>query len=887
MPECNGIRTRVNAMGRHVDTRIVERDQVLHVLGEAAQAAVTGRGSMTFLAGEAGIGKTTVVTTLLQQLGKELRTLVGACDALTTPRPLGPLHDMEMASSDIASLFDGRPRHDLFAGFLGAVSTPGRPALVIFEDVHWADAATLDLLRFVGRRVASTHAVVVATYRSDEIGVDHPLRAILGDLATIPAVRRQALSPLTTEGVAALAEEAGVEVDVEELHRRTAGNPFFVTEVLADPATSLPDNVRDAVLARRNRLPDGAQAVLDAVSVIPGAAERRLLDAVAVPSTEDVDACITAGMLRAGEQGDLAFRHELARLAVESAIPPARQAQLHAAVMRALVDGQVPDATPARFVHHADAAGDHEAVLRYAPQAAARASGRGAYQQARDHLARALKYADSLPEADRADLLERFALASSAVGDAEAAVTAAEEAFELRRMSDDELAIGAALRRRGVTRWEAGRGPEGHADVRAAVELLTPLGETEELATALASSVTLAMLARDYDTALEVGGPAIELAERLGAASALSRVLNSVGATEVLIGRYDEGERHLLQSIEVGREAGDPTLEAVGLSNLGSGFGEVRVYDRAERYLEEAIAFGVAHDLDGTVHYATSWLARVCFETGRWDRAAELAASVPGQLPGMPSFITITALTVLGRLRARRGDPGVDETLDRAWELAVETDDLQRLWPVSAARAEAALLEGRQHAVASAVRDTFDRATEIGHPWAIGELGWLLCRVSALDLAGQEAVDGGGAEPYRLQVAGEVEQAATAWAELGCPYEQADSLADGHEDQQRRALEIFDDLGAAPAAARLRRRMREAGIRSIPRGPRPATAEHPAGLTPREVEVLELIAEEMTNAEIADALFISEKTVGHHVSSILGKLGVDSRHEAVRALEGS
>lgn len=691
------------------NSSVVERDRVVDALVEGAEAATTGRGSLTFLAGEAGIGKSTVVRVLVEQYRTTLRTLVGACDAMATPHPLGPLRDMAKAGTGVAGLFDGRPRHELFLGFLELVSRPGRPALVVFEDVHWADAATLDLLRFLGRRAAGSHALVVATYRSDEIGRDHPLRAVLGDLATVPGMRRHLLSPLTVEGVAVLAASSRVDLDPAELHRRTGGNPFFLTEILADADAILPESVRDAVLARCNRLPAGARQVLDVVSVVPGSMERWLLEAVATPPAPDVDACVTAGMLVSSGRDDLAFRHELARLAVEGTIPPTQRRALHREVVRRLLSGDA-DPDPARIVHHADAAGDREMVRQYALRAATRATERGAFREARDHLERALGYASVPPPAERADLLERFSSAAGRVGDVDVAATAADQAVQLRREGDDALALGAALCLRAGARWDAGSGPHAYQDIDAAIALLEPLGETPGLATAYALAVTLAMLARDYDTAIALGGTAIDMARQLGVDAALARALNILGATEVLIGRHDDGEDHLLRSIDEARRAGSPGLEVVGWSNLGSGFGEVRVYDRAERHLEEAIAFGAAHDLDGSVHYATSWLARVCLETGRWDRAAKLATSIPIDRPDVSPIITITALTVLGRLRARRGHPGVDEALGRAWTLALETDDLQRLWPVAAARAEAALLAGHDDAVAPLVADTFRRA---------------------------------------------------------------------------------------------------------------------------------------------------------------------------------
>lgn len=863
--------------------QVVERDPVLTALGVALSEAVAGDGSLTFVAGEAGIGKTTVVNTFVQQHRTELRTLVGACDNLSTPRPLAPLYDMAETSSEIGALFERESRHELFLGFLAQLSTPGRPTIVVFEDVHWADAATLDLLRFLGRRVGRTHAAVLATYRADEIGSAHPLRAVLGDLATVPAVSRHTLAPLSLEAVAELA--ADTELDPVELHRRTDGNPFFVTEVLAHPDAALPDNVRDAVLARYSRLGEGARRVLDVASVVPAAVERELLGAVADPAPEDLDECVSAGVLRVDGRGQLAFRHELARLAVASAILPARRAELHGRVIEVLLDREEPD--PARVAHHAVAAGEGDIVLRYSLPAAELATERGAHRQACEQLVRALPYRDQLPARERAELLERYAAASSRSVQWPTGVDAAEEAVALRRQLEDPRALGNALRIQAIVQMQAGRSPDAYRSIDEALRGLEPLGDTPELSDALAEAVTLAMLARRYDDASAVSGRAIDLAERLDRPRALAAALNSSGTVELLTGRVEDGVAHILRSVEVAREVGIDHEVARGLGNLGSGAGEVRRYDIAERYLVESIAYASERDLDTNARYSTAWLARVRFETGRWPQAADALASLPLEHPDLAPITVIAALAVLGRLRSRRGDPGSDEALERAWEVASATDDLQRVWPVAAARAEDALLDGREDDVAPLVLPTFDRAVELGHPWAIGELGALLWRGGALDADRRAAFERGAADPYRLQVAGDIEAAAAAWEEIGCPYERADALSDGDADQQREALELFDGLGAARSAARLRRRMREAGIRSIPRGPRAATAGHPAGLTPREVEVLELVAEGMTNAEIAEALFISGKTAGHHVSSILAKLGVSSRQEAVRALEES
>jgi DNA-binding CsgD family transcriptional regulator len=311
--------------------------------------------------------------------------------------------------------------------------------------------------------------------------------------------------------------------------------------------------------------------------------------------------------------------------------------------------------------------------------------------------------------------------------------------------------------------------------------------------------------------------------------------------------------------------------------NLGSGAGEVRRYALADHWLREAVAWCSVRDLDSSHRYALAWVARCHFEQGRWSEAGPVAARVAGERSaGAPS--RRVALTVLGRLRARRGDPDAQSALEEAWELAVRTRDLQRLWPIAAGLAEHAWLNGRPEAATELVADLFELARRPEHVWAIGELGFWLWRAGAI---GEPPA--GAAAPWALQIAGDQRSAAAAWREIGCPFEQAVALADSQEEADLlAALGQLEHLGARPAADIVARRLRELGVRRLPRRPRRATAANPAGVTARELEVLALLGDNLRNAEIGARLHIAEKTVDHHVSAVLAKLGVRSRREAAR-----
>ena len=851
---------------------LLERDTPLDALASALAEAATGQGRVALVYGEAGIGKTSLVDHFTRARKAAVRTLWGACDSLHTPRPLGPVYDLaaEAGPRLRARLDAGAAPRDIFSAVLEELGRRS-PVVAVLEDLHWADAATLDLVKFLGRRIRQVPALLVLTYRDDELGPRHPLRIVLGDLATSTALRRVPLEPLSAVAVAALA--AGETVDAAALHRRTGGNPFFVTEVLAGGGRGLPPTVRDAVLARAARLSPGGRAALDAAALAGAQVEPWLLAALVDDAAAAADECLAIGMLRA--QGEwIAFRHELARQAVLDTIAPARRRALHARALAALAAPPASAPDPARLAHHAEGAGDGAAVLVHAAAAAARATALGAHREAAEQYARALRFAVA-PVAERARLLEALADEGMLVDRLDEAIQARNEAVELHRRAGDRVREGRALAVNAAALVRAGRNAEAEAASRRAIAVLRGLPPGPALAHAYRIQGNLRMLDRDRAESVRWCRRALALAERFGEREIAVAALNSMGAAMLVYGD-DRGRAHLERSLALAREAGLPEWIAGAFVNLGSASGEVYRFAAADRYLTEGIAYAVERDLDYARHYMQAWLALTRLYQGRWTEAGDALHAVL-ESPNAAAISRIMALVALGRLRTRRGDPAAAAALDEALELAERTQTLQRLGPVRAARAEPAWLEGDHARAAAEARAAWVLALRHRHAWHTGELGFWRRR------AGDRVrVPACAARPFARQMEGDWRRAAAAWERLGCPYERARALAEGDAAAQLAALEIFDRLGARPDLDRLRQRLRAEGVRHIPRGPRPSTRDNPCGLTAREAEIAGLLAAALTNARIGARLHISPKTVDHHVSAILGKLGVSSRAEAGR-----
>ena len=854
--------------------RLLERDHDLEALGSWLDGVAAGQGCVVLVFGEAGIGKTALLRQFTQKQGRAKRVLWGGCEALFTPHPLAPLYDIarQLGGPLLGQLDAATRRETLFALTIDQLAGLAAPTLLIIEDVHWADEATLDLLKFVGRRLRDLGIMLVVTYRDDELGARHGLRSVIGDLPTA-SVRRLHLSPLSEQAVISLAEEA--ERDSGDLFAITGGNPFFVTEALAGAERTVPATVRDAVIARMARLSDTARAIADAVALVPGKIERWLLDAVAPGNNAAIQDCLGAGMIALND-GSLAFRHELARRAVEEEQPlPQRQA-LHTRILEALRAHDTAEIPIARLVHHADLAGDSKAVLRFAPRAAEQAAKLRSHREAAAHYATALRHASALPGEERARIGELLSYECYLTDQTAEAIKAREDALALWRAAGNRLKEGDSARWLSRLSWF--RGDKAVADRYAgeAVAILEPLPPGRELAMAYSNRAQLGMLADDLAEALRWGEKAIALATQLDDREILSHALNNVGSARMLADQA--GEAEVERALALALDGGYEEHAARAYTNLASSL--TRHYDlpRASRYLTDGIAYCEARDLDAWVRYMIPFRAAVHLAQGDWMSAAEDAEAIIRH-PRVAPVSKITALVVLGLVRARRGDPGAETPLNEALELARPTGELQRIGFAVAARAEAAWLRGDLAAMTADIRATEATARKGTDPWMAGSLALWLLRCGE-----KIAAPGRLAKPFALQVAGKWRAAAAAWQALGCPYEQAAALADGDDEAGlRQALAIFERLGAAPMAANVRRKLRASGVRSVARGPQERTRKNPQGLTNRELKVLELLTEGCRNAEIARRLFVSEKTVDHHVSAILGKLAVRSRGEAAAA----
>jgi DNA-binding CsgD family transcriptional regulator/tetratricopeptide (TPR) repeat protein len=680
-----------------------------------------------------------------------------------------------------------------------------------------------------------------------------------------------------------------------DLHRITAGNPFFVTELLASNHAALPQippSIRDAVWSRLSRLAKAEREVLEAICIVPWGVERWLLRALLGHDADAaVDRCVARDLLQRDEQGAVRFRHELARQATLDRLNPADQRALHAKVEAAMseVPADQVNASLSRRVHHAAGAENAPRVLELAPQAARHAARLGAHQQAAAHLATALRYVEQAPAALAAQLYEDWAYeAGLALRIDEKVIEARQQAVSLWRDLGRLDKVGLNLRWLSRLHWYRGEAQQASDYADQAVCELEGLPPGPELAMAYSTRSQLHMLHDRVDEAVDWGSRAIALAEQMGEIETRVHALNNVGTALLLAGRPG-GREHMEESLALALKHGFHEQAARAYTNFAEYAVIFKDFALAERILAEGIAFDTRHDLDAWTHYLVGRLAQLRMEQGRL-REAETIASGVLQLERLTLVMRLPALTVLGRVRVRLGEHDGPVLLQQALKEGLATGEPQNIAPARLALAEAAWM-------VEDLRACHEQLTELAamrlgdfDPWELGELAtW--CRRSGMPIPQSVPLERAAA-PRSAELRGDPLAAAEEWSRLGLPYEAALALmqVSGAESGAAlaRAVSLLEASEARPAALRARRMARRLGVAGqLPkarRGPYTIARDHPLGLTQREVEILNLIAEGMTNREIARRLVRSPRTVEHHVSAVLSKLNATSRMDVMLRL---
>jgi DNA-binding SARP family transcriptional activator/tetratricopeptide (TPR) repeat protein len=780
---------------------LLERDDELASLSRLSRSVLrTGRGGVVLVTGEAGSGKSALTRAFLDRVDQEVVVAIGGCDDLLAPRSLGPFRDMAGTLPGLAAALSGTAQpEDVFPGLLNVFAAA--PTVVVVEDVHWADDATLDAVRYLSRRIAGAPMVLLLTFREDDIHATHPLRRILGGLSG-SSTRRIDLDPLSVEAVRRL---AGVDAaEAAEIHRVTRGNPFFVTEVLEAGGDGVPATVRDAVLARVARLPAAARRLAEHIAVVPTRTERWLAEALAGDQPDAVIHIERSGVISGGPE-HVSFRHELARRAIETSLTVGELVQANREVLDVLLRrGPVE---PSRVVHHAVRALRTDVLLEYGPIAAADAERAGAHRQAAETLRAVLAHDDRLDQITRASLLTRRAYSLYVVNDYQAALPCAEAAVSMAERSNDAVVLAEALIVLSRIAFFA-RGPQTARPAAArAVEILQNLGDDARLAAALielarthSNLATVGVVAQPDPAVVNHAARALALADRLGRDDLRAQALWYRGSGRLALDDQ-AGTDDIERAIALAEAETRLEVRVRGYVNAAGSAHRAGRPHEAERYAAAGLRLAADGEFAAGEYRLRLTSAAVSASQGDWDRAiAELLRLVTG--PGQPGVMGLLARSLLARLLARRGDPSAHDVLDEAIRDPMSSHDSYVAGPLAVALVEMAWLTGTIE-IPPAVWSALAMATDTGHAAVQAELcGYL--RRAGHDVAAPHDAPG----PWTPALAGRWRQAAAAWNALGERYEYAVEQAWSADDDQARAagVAVLTDLGATATLARIRTR---------------------------------------------------------------------------------
>lgn len=843
---------------------LVEREHQLAGLAAAAQAARAGEGTGIAVTGESGAGKSALLDAAVADL-TGLRVLSAHCDPLSTPRPLGPFRDLaRQGGYDALAPSDEMLLYEYCERVLDALRT--EPTVLVVEDLHWADAASIDVLRFLGRRIESAPLLMLLSYRDLEIGSRHVARPLLGDFARLDGLSTIALPALTLDGIRTLLD--GSPLAPEQVQAATGGNAFFVTEIAKDPERPLPSSVRDAVLARTVDLTPQHFEVLQLIASAPDRLDDRALPLLGIdlPTLRRLEDTALLGRATDG----VVFRHDLARQAVESTIPPGGGPGLHTRLLDALE--QLEPRDPAVLTHHAVAARDAARAVTYAREAADESVAAGSHTEAAAFLAIALDHLEGAGAGERAQLLLQLAFQQYMTSRLTEAIDNVTSTFPLWQEAGDQAGLSAAYEAVAIYEYYSARRTQAESHAERAAAIADEAGTVLPYGEARATRGYLAYHRSDAPLVQECLMDSGKIAQEV-AAGLLELRTDVVASAAALAGGDTEARARLLEHCETARTLGWDELASTVYSNVAYLDVEHGRFRAAGRILEESLPFTFERDIPICRHWQTGVRSRMHFARGLWSAALEDASTVLAA-DGMP-LATMWPLLVSALVPLRRGEDLPEGALDRAWGLAEQLDEPLRRLAVTAALAEVCwMTDTTDPRVHEHGADLLARhADALGAAWSLAHLASWLRR---LDIPVE--TPGPVPEPYRLVQEGRYAEAADHWRMAGDPFAEAMTLTDSSDPDERvRGVKLLDKIGAVGTADRIRADLRNEGVGSIPPRPRASTRDNPAGLTNRQLDVARLVARNLSNAEIAERLYLSRKTVDHHVSAVLTKLALPNR----------
>jgi len=843
---------------------LLERDSILEHLGSLLTDARQGSGRVVVVRGEAGIGKTSVVKVFCDQARDDAHVLWGGCDDLLIPQPLGPIWDMTFEEPNLKESLLAGSRGEVFQAVFELLARSLRPTVMVIEDVHWADESTIDLIRYAGRRIDQTHGLLILTYRDDVVAHHYPIQVVIGDLP--PRVVDQIrLEPLTETTVSRLAGELW---DPAELWRLTDGNPLFVTELLAAGRVQVPVSIRDAVMSRVLRLSAPGRELVELASVVPGRVELSVVQGILSGTSEAIEECESAGILEV-HGSNLAFRHELIRRAIENVLPGIRRRELNMTVLGAL---EARGEDIAVLAHLAREAGDADAILKYLPRAARRSAELESHREALSHLRALEPFLDHMDVEQLADHYDLWAH-EEYLGNGPNAVAISNKAIELRREVGDPTSMGKTLLLASEINWFKGNRDSALELAREAVSALESIGG-EDLAMAYSTLSRWAMVNSDLDQTLHYAEEALAQLDD-GPSPARAHTLINRG-TMIAGMEYPKGLDDLEEGYRMATELGLREDQTRAAHNIGTTALFALDVRHAKQWLEKSFQLADEAEMPGTNEGVLSRLGLIDALLGNWD-SAEATARLGLEDPAA-GIHKVIAASALARILARTGRREAIDLAGDAWKQARRSKEPQFLSPVGSVLVELNWLgTSLDRKLIQEIVDFYNRHITSPAPIRIlSELAFWLSAIGEIDEVPETAL-----EPFVLLDRGRWKEAAAFWEEREIPYERALCLTFGDIGAKLEALTILDRLGATPLATKVRSELKSAGVKGIPRRPRQATRESPLGLTQRQTDVLELLSEDLTNAEIADRLFISTRTVDHHVAAILHKLGANNRVDAV------